>query len=354
MGSLEWRKIAESWISAYLSLDPTGRFVFGTGEHARLFAKKVGVAAFVDDYRAGQTLHGIPIISSDDLPPNAVVLIASLLRTQSIAKCLADRKMSSLDLFAWEANNPEWTPTIPAWAEFRHKYAKHQARLDKVRTRITEAESIKTWDGLITFRLTGDIRAIDHCVFDPIGQYIETDILPDSHGATFVDVGAYDSATSQAFSRSFPGIRTIHMFEPSMANQALVKACDQGWGDCEVSLHQVALGACKHESSFVGDAGSTSRMSVDGNETVRVRTLDSFAFSAPLMIKMDIEGAERLALVGSQATIRTHKPSLAIAAYHLWDDFWVLPDIVLAARDDYTIHVRHYTEGRDETVLFFT
>ena len=50
---------------------------------------------------------------------------------------------------------------------------------------------------------------------------------------------------------------------------------------------------------------------------------------------MDIEGAEQRALAGAQDTLRTYKPRLAIAAYHLEDDQIKIPEIVAATRPDY-------------------
>ena len=52
-------------------------------------------------------------------------------------------------------------------------------------------------------------------------------------------------------------------------------------------------------------------------------------------IKTDIEGAEQRALAGAQDTLRTYKPRLAIAAYHLEDDQIKIPELVAATRPDY-------------------
>ena len=35
------------------------------------------------------------------------------------------------------------------------------------------------------------------------------------------------------------------------------------------------------------------------------------------------------------------------------DYFWKILEQVLAIRDDYDIYMRHYTEGTNETVIFF-
>lgn len=58
--------------------------------------------------------------------------------------------------------------------------------------------------------------------------------------------------------------------------------------------------------------------------SVPVTTIDALVANMGLpqvdFIKMDIEGAEREALVGARETLRRSKPRLAIASYHLPDD----------------------------------
>lgn len=73
-------------------------------------------------------------------------------------------------------------------------------------------------------------------------------------------------------------------------------------------------------------------------------------------IKMDIEGAERRALVGARKTLAAFKPRLAIAAYHLPDDHRAIPAAVRQASAGYRMTCRKCTyQGRELTpeVLFF-
>lgn len=70
-------------------------------------------------------------------------------------------------------------------------------------------------------------------------------------------------------------------------------------------------------------------------------------------IKMDIEGAEGDAIAGMEECIRKWHPTLAVCVYHQPDDFWKLPGKILAIRDDYSLYMRHYGAGVDETVMFF-
>lgn len=73
----------------------------------------------------------------------------------------------------------------------------------------------------------------------------------------------------------------------------------------------------------------------------------------PTLIKMDIEGAEMLAIEGAKHTITTYHPRLALCVYHNVGDFWRIPLKIFSLRNDYRVHLRHYTESIYETVMFF-
>ena len=63
--------------------------------------------------------------------------------------------------------------------------------------------------------------------------------------------------------------------------------------------------------------GTVEAVTVSVDDFVRANGLERVDF-----IKMDIEGAEQLALEGSAHSIASHQPKLAICAYHETDDLW--------------------------------
>ncbi len=85
-------------------------------------------------------------------------------------------------------------------------------------------------------------------------------------------------------------------------------------------------------------------------------TLDGFVADQKLdrvdFIKMDIEGAERDALKGAEATIRKFKPKLAISTYHRPDDFWVIPLQIRDLRPDYKFAFGHHSPKNWESVIY--
>lgn len=67
---------------------------------------------------------------------------------------------------------------------------------------------------------------------------------------------------------------------------------------------------------------------------------------------MDIEGSELATLRGASEPIRTHKPRLAVSAYHCATDLLDVTDFVLSLRPDYKVGLRHHTPVRWDTRLY--
>lgn len=71
-------------------------------------------------------------------------------------------------------------------------------------------------------------------------------------------------------------------------------------------------------------------------------------------IKMDIEGAEMMALQGAERTLRRWKPRLAISVYHNYDDIIRIPLYLENLGLGYEFFLDHFTIHSEETVLFAT
>jgi len=82
----------------------------------------------------------------------------------------------------------------------------------------------------------------------------------------------------------------------------------------------------------------------DTGQPVTLVTLDElgerYSLEAGGMIKMDIEGAEMVALRGATRLLREYKPKLAVAVYHGYDNANICAEIIQAANPSYTIEFR--------------
>ena len=96
---------------------------------------------------------------------------------------------------------------------------------------------------------------------------------------------------------------------------------------------------------FDGQTGFAALLRID--DFVKQNNISKVDF-----IKMDIEGAEPLALQGAIETIKKFRPKLAIAIYHSINDFVNIPNWILGLNLDYEIFLGHYTIHAEETICF--
>jgi FkbM family methyltransferase len=89
------------------------------------------------------------------------------------------------------------------------------------------------------------------------------------------------------------------------------------------------------------DNSSVFQLSKNGNVKVKATTIGQLMEDLSLdrldFIKMDIEGAERKALLGARSSPEKHKPQMALSIYHINDDPQVIVDLELAAVPDYRV-----------------
>lgn len=77
-------------------------------------------------------------------------------------------------------------------------------------------------------------------------------------------------------------------------------------------------------------------------ETVSVETLDHlFEAESVDYIKMDIEGEEVNALLGSQDLIKKNQPAMMLSAYHMINHMWEIPLLVHKFDPAYRIYCGH-------------
>ena len=100
----------------------------------------------------------------------------------------------------------------------------------------------------------------------------------------------------------------------------------------------------RFEATGVSDYGNT--------EIVTCRLDDVLQDKQVTFLKMDIEGAEKEALIGAERIIRIHKPKLAISVYHKKEDIWEIPKLLLEMNPHYRFYLRHYSLRYAETVLY--
>ena len=206
---------------------------------------------------------------------------------------------------------------------------------------------------------THDISALEIFLLNQY-TYPGPDRIEVEPGDVVIDGGACWGDTALYFAAKASAGGRIFAFEMSQHNIDILHANLRKNPDLAdmVSLVRRPLGSDSTTNIWFHDAGASSRIDSQDNGGVPLTTIaiDDFATQQNLnqinFIKLDIEGAERHTLDGAAETIRRCAPKLAISAYHLPDDPFVLAGKVLALRPDYRLFLRGVCKNFGETVLF--
>jgi FkbM family methyltransferase len=196
------------------------------------------------------------------------------------------------------------------------------------------------------------------------GCYYEENFITLGTNEVFVDGGAYDGDSAEEFIDRFKkeGGKDshVHAFEPDPVNygQAVRRLSKYP----NVTVTQKGLWSAETELVFAQNTNDRSASSFlagtdSGKYRVPVTSLDGYFKNTPetewpTFIKMDIEGAEKEALLGAAEIIKRMKPKLAICAYHKLEDIYELPRTILGLRSDYRFILRQHIPGCFDTVLY--
>lgn len=152
-------------------------------------------------------------------------------------------------------------------------------------------------------------------------------------GMTVFDIGANVGDYTRLFSVLVGPRGAVHAFEPiPQTHDILTRAVSDR---ANVRVHHVAVGdgaATRDMTVVAGDFGQASLAPQDHSDEpaaasretfqVRVVTLDDFMASSsippPDLIKIDVEGAERMVLDGARALIAEHRPVLFFEVFGEW------------------------------------
>ncbi len=194
-------------------------------------------------------------------------------------------------------------------------------------------------------------------------QYFEPQLIDYQTIGEFIDIGTYigDSIIDFLKYNCNPECR-IWGFEPSdcLYKQAVINT---------ISIHntKIVKKAISDTNGIVSVQGTLGVMQTidektknsfieNKNENIfEACTLDNFFCGEKLInpfVKIDIEGAEMLALHGGKEIIRKYIPILAVCVYHKADDVITIIKFIIKQYPNYKFYLRHYSDNQTETVLY--
>jgi len=307
----------------------------------------IDVQCFCDDdkKKQGTNFCGLPVLPLEGCPQGGHILISSFgpqklyERLQVLDKALAERVIWT-DFYLWENGMDYYT-----------YYMEHEEEIWKAYLLLADEKSKKVFRNLLQYKISRDRHLIEEIKDDVLLQYFDPAIVHFGTKDIFLDLGAYNGDTVQAFFSHAKEYKKIVALEPDGCNFRKLLENTKNIKNVYCYPYGVSQqdGVIKFNESF----NWTSAADENGNTEIKVCSVDSLLRGdAATFIKADIEGMEAQMLMGAKETIQTYHPTLAIAAYHKKEDIFSLLHLLHSYYGKYKFYMRHYTDMPIDTVLY--
>ena len=240
-----------------------------------------------------------------------------------------------------------YAPDVPVAGEnlFDQTFlAAHLAEVQAVDALWADEGSRRVYRDLIAYKLTGKLSYLVPTASSR--QEVFSNLLQLGPKEFYADLGAYNGDTIEEFLQYTGGrFAGVYGMEPDPKNYR--KLCERAerlgiFHDDRVSLWNLAAWDDRDVLTFAPRAGRNSAVA-DSGRRIEADSLDNLLGKAPLtFLKMDVEGSEARAILGSANAIRRHKPKLMISAYHRSEDLFALPLQIQRIQPGYRFYLRRF------------
>ena len=302
-----------------------------------------------DGFVRGHSFHGKRVLSYSEAKQkygahNMIVLL-------SFATSLPEVMQTILHV----ADECElYAPDVPVFGDTLFDaafYATHKTEFDAARALLADEESVRVFDHIIRYKLTGDLKYLTAIENDPDESFGQ--ILPCEEFRTAVDLGAYNGDSARALAPYAPNLQTLYALEPDARNYR--KLCAYAETEEKFKLVPLQCAAWSEDTELTFDASGNRNAGAAQNTStvlqgrtgkvveVQARSVDSvLAGTGCDYIKFDVEGSEAEALQGCQKTIANYTPALLVSCYHRSEDLYALPRLVKSLCPTYSLFLRRF------------
>ena len=342
------------FIKDFFNAQYNGRkLLFGTNPLAADFSQELEIDGFVTTKSRKTEFLGKQVLTLEKVKAEDLVLVCETNGAAAVKRLLSGYRFRHMDCFSFSMKTKSRVKVyhFSGWAE---NIEQNFSRYSRIYDMLADEESKSTFYNLVNFKFSGDMHYLNN--FEIAGnaektQYFEPFLnLPEK--PVFVDAGGFTGDTSLDFIRYYPDYAEIYLFEPE--KHFLKKAEENLKNFKNIFFIEKGLSDKKSTVRF-SSKGLASCIDKDDETEIETDLLDNFISRSQQIdfIKMDIEGEESAAIRGAVETIKKNHPALAVCVYHKPDDFWQIPEQILAINSGYRIYMRHYSEVSDETVMYF-
>jgi len=378
---LDWEAYQSVWERLAAEQRPILLYGMGDGADKILaqFAYRGIQAAGVfasDEFVRGHSFHGFPVRTLHDtlsiFGDDIVIVVAFATQRPEVMQCIANLD-TCFSVVVPDVpvivEPPRVSDSAAPFEVFTPAFLRaHRDELEQTYSLLADEQSRTTFVNLVRFKLTGELVYL-RASTTPLSEV--RSLLALGTEEHFADLGAYTGDTIRAFLRDTGGaFGSITALEPDRRNfrklaqyvQDLRRTDQTDWTNQTAptnrsTIRLIQAGAWDQDITvtFAAKAGRQSRVVADtttrGVPTLMrsldsLYSIDSSAPNAPnapcTLIKMDVEGAERQALLGARRLIARCQPKLSVAVYHRNADLFALPLLVHELCSDYRLYLRHH------------
>lgn len=221
---------------------------------------------------------------------------------------------------------------------------------------LEDQKSKEVFKNLLNYKISYDTKYLKNIVSDYKKKSLDKEIIKLSKNSVYIDCGSYQGDTLLNYINIFgKDYKKIICIEPNEYNFNILLNEIKEKNIEKVECHKIGLWDKNEILKFnIKGAGSGTISDENGLE-INVKKLDDILKNEKQvdLIKMDISGSEKKALLGAQKIIKDYKPILAISVYNKIQDFIEIPKIIKSISSEYKIYFRHYSAENECTTTCY-
>lgn len=226
----------------------------------------------------------------------------------------------------------------------------HCEQLEQAYDLLADDRSREIFAATVNFKLSGKLHWLRE--YTDSREKAFSRYLKPQKNEHFVDLGAYNGDTIRELLTYTNGTyASITALEPDRKTFKKLKKYVEQAQLTDIQLINAGAWNEPGEMLFAGKAGRNSVLMPVMHEvshdrhtvTIPVESVDHVLGGAPCtLLKLDVEGAERMALEGARHTIQTYRPRISLSAYHRSEDLYELPLLLQDMCPDVRLGMLHH------------